>query len=138
MENIFPIIILIVVFTSIAISLISNITRRRKLAAMAVVNPGGEYPNNHHVMGVGYYHAASQKWFPHPWNEYREGRGYFWNGIWNMTPDQRTVLKSTPLTSEVERVNQEWRNSDPDVSRRFWDTVEHQGFGTAIRRSEGS
>lgn len=112
--------------------------RRRKLAAMTVVNPGVEYPNNHHVMGVGYYHAASQQWFPHPWNEYREGRGYFWNGIWNTTPDQRMVLISTPSTSEVERVNQEWRKADPDVSRRFWDTVEHQGFGTAIRRSEGS
>jgi hypothetical protein len=138
MESIFPIIFILFVCAMIFTGIFASIIRRRKLAAMTVVNPGVEYPNNHHVMGVGYYHAASQKWFPNPWNEYREGRGYYWNGIWNTTPDQRMVLKSTPSTSEVERVNQEWRNADPDLSRRFWDTVEHQGFGTAIRRSEGS
>ena len=115
-----------------------SISRQRKLAKMSVVQPGVEYPNNHHVMGVGYYHVASQRWFPHPWNEYRENRGYYWNGTWNMTPDQRMVLKSPALVSEVERVNQAWRKADPDRSRRFWETVEHEGFGTAIRRSEGS
>jgi hypothetical protein len=89
-------------------------------------------------MGVGYYHAASLRWFPHPWNEYREGRGYYWNGIWNSTPDQRMVQKSTPPVSEVERVNQEWRKADPDRTRQFWEIVDREGFGTAIRRSEGS
>ena len=136
--NIIPIIFILFVCAIFTVGIFESKIRRRKLAAMTVVNPGVEYPNNHHVMGVGYYHAASEKWFPNPWNEYREGRGYFWNGIWNTMPDQRMVLKSTPSTSEVERVNQEWRKADPDVSRRFWDTVEHQGFGTAIRRSEGS
>lgn len=48
------------------------------------------------------------------------------------------VLKSTPSPSEVDRVNQEWRKADPDRAQRFWNTVEQQGFGTAIRRSEGS
>lgn len=48
------------------------------------------------------------------------------------------VLKSVPATGEVDRVNQAWRNADPDCARRFWDTVEQQGSGTAIRRSEGS
>ena len=112
--------------------------RRRKLATMSVVNEGVEYPNNFHVLGVGYYHAASQKWFLHAWNEYREERGYFWNGTWNNVPDQRMVTKSMPAPGEVERVNIEWRKADPDLSKKFWQVVEHEGFGTAIRRSEGS
>ncbi len=127
-----------IIIAFVCFILLSKVFHQRKFARMSVVNPGVEYPNNHHVMGVGYYHAASQRWFPHPWNEYREARGYYWDGSWNTTPDQRMVLKSTPPASEVERVNQEWRKADPDRARRFWETVEHEGFGTAIRRSEGS
>jgi hypothetical protein len=134
MEFIIPAIIIF----AVVIGFFSQFQRRRKLASMSAVKPGIEYPNNHHVLGVGYYHAVSQLWFPHPWNEYREDRGYYWNGIWNQTPDQRMVSKSISVASEVERVNQEWRKADPDRARRFWATVEHEGFGTAIRRSEGS
>jgi hypothetical protein len=130
-------------FSSFVVLVIATIffgdfQRRRKLASMSAVKVGVEYPNNHHVFGVGYYHATSQLWFPHPWNEYREGRGYFWGGIWNPVPDQRMVAKSIPLASEVERVNQAWRKADPDRTRQFWVAVEQEGFGTAIRRSEGS
>ena len=138
MDYAIPIIVgFCIVFVSSTI-VISAILRRRALAARSVVYPEVEYPNNHHVMGVGYYHAAAQRWFPYPWNEYREGRGYYWNGTWNATPDQGIVLKSTPPASVVERVNEEWRRADPDRAERFWETVEHEGFGTAIRRSEGS
>jgi hypothetical protein len=134
MEFIFPSIIIVVV----GLLVLSKLFQEHKFDKMSVVKPGVEYPNNHHVLGVGYYHAASQRWFPQPWNEYREGRGYYWNGTWNPAPDQRMVLKSTPPVSEVERVNQEWRKAGPDRTREFWETVEHEGFGTAIRRSEGS
>src|SRR6516225_9695231 len=124
MEYIIPgIVILIVCF-----GILNVVFRRRKFAKMSAVNTGVEYHNNDHIMGVGYYHASSQRWYPHPWNEYREGRGYYWNGMWNPTPDQRMVLKSTPPDSEVERVNQEWRKADPDRTLRFWETVEHEGF----------
>ena len=134
MEIIIPIAFAVI----IGIAVISSVRRRRKLATMTIVSPGVEYPTNHHIMGVGYYHAGVNKWSPHPWNEYREDRGYYWEGAWHTTPDQRILLKSVPSTSEVDRVNQEWRNADPDRSRQFWNTVEYQGFGTAIRRSEGS
>ncbi len=127
-----------IVASIIAIFAVPEFLRRRKLEGLSAVKSGVEYANNHHVLGVGYYHAASQRWFPHPWNEFREGRGYYWEGIWNQTPDQRMVSKSMPSPGEVERVNQEWRKADPDRARRFWETVEHEGFGTAIRRSEGS
>ena len=131
-------VILSIFIVVVCLAFFGNVFRRRKFARMSAVNPGVEYPNNHHVMGVGYYHAASETWFPYPWNEYREGRGYYWNGSWNTTPNRRMVLKSTPPVSEVQRVNQEWRMADPDRTRQFWETVEHEGFGTAIRRSEGS
>lgn len=131
-------VIFAIVIVAVAFALLSDHGRRRKLASMSAVEPHVEYPNNHHVLGVGYYHAASQMWYPHPWNEYREDRGYYWNGDWNRTPDQRMVAKSTPPVSEVDRVNTEWRRADPARTMRFWAAVEREGFGTAIRRSEGS
>lgn len=131
-------IILAVVVLIICTGVFSEFKRRRKLASLRAVELGVEYPNNHHILGVGYYHAASQKWFPQPWNEYREERGYYWDGYWNPTPDQRMIPKSLPSPAEVERVNQEWRKADPGRSRQFWITVEREGFGTAIRRAEGS
>jgi len=131
-------VILSIVIVAIVFALFSDVFRLRKFEKMTVVNPGVEYPNNYHVMGVGYYHAASESWYPQPWNEYREGRGYYWNGTWNTAPDQRLVPKSTPSPAEVDRVNRQWRKADPDATRRFWDSVEREGFGTAIRRSEGS
>lgn len=127
-----------VVIVVIALILLGDHRRRRKLASMRTVEPHVKYPNNHHVLGVGYYHAASQMWYPHPWNEYREDRGYYWNGAWNHTPDQRMVADSIPTVSEVDRVNAEWRRADPDRAMKFWAAVEREGFGTAIRRSEGS
>jgi len=111
---------------------------RKRLAGMSVVKHGVEYPNNFHVLGVGYYHAASRVWYPYAWNEYREDRGYYWNRTWNLVPDQRMVLKSVPLPGEVDRVNEVWRQAGPSRITSFWNTVEREGFGTAIRRSEGS
>ena len=122
----------------IAMAAWGDFRRRRNLAASSAVELNREFPNNHHILGVGYYHAASKRWYPHPWNEYREDRGYYWNGEWNQTPDQRMVAKSTPDATEVERVNAEWRKADPELAGKFWATVDREGFGTAIRRSEGS
>jgi hypothetical protein len=112
--------------------------RRKKFQSQFAVREGVEYPNNHHVLGVGFYHAASAKWFPHAWNEFQEGRGYYWDGTWYRVPDQRMVTKSMPSKAEVDRVNNEWRKADPDRTSKFWMQVEQEGFGTAIRRSEGS
>lgn len=131
---IFPAIAVLIVF----IAALAGWQRRRRLLGLSVVKAGVEYPNNHHVLGVGYYHAAVGKWYPNPWNEYREDRGNYWNGVWSRMPDQRMIAKSMPSAAEVDRVNQAWRESDPDRARQFWSTVEHEGFGTAIRRSEGS
>lgn len=106
--------------------------------SLVVVRQGVAYPNNFHVLGVGYYHAPSHRWYAHPWNEFREGRGYYWEGQWHDEPDQRMVASSEPDPQEIPRVNKAWRKADPEQAERFWNTVDREGFGTAIRRSEGS
>ena len=111
---------------------------RHRFDSLVIVKQGVAYPNNFHVLGVGYYHAASRVWHPHPWNEFREGRGYYCDGKWQSEPDQRMVASSEPDPQEIPRVNKAWRNADPDRAAQFWETVDREGFGTAIRRSEGS
>ncbi len=112
--------------------------RKSLLAHSKAVSAGKEYPNNHHVIGVGYYHATCRKWHHHPWNEYREGAGYFWDGKWNAEPDLRQVSASEPEQEEIDRVNKLWRKADPDNMRRFWADVERGGFGYAVNRTRGS
>lgn len=107
--------------------------KKRKYAKRFIVHAGVEYPNNFHVLGVGYYHAADGCWYRVPWNEYREERGYFWQGEWRSGPDRRMVERSVPRATEVERVNAEWRAADPDDMARFWSRVETGGFGAALR-----
>ncbi|MCW0220419.1 MAG: hypothetical protein OJI67_18980 [Prosthecobacter sp.] len=112
--------------------------QHRKYARLVIVSSDVEYPNNHHVLGVGYYHASVGRWFVHPWNEFREEDGYFWEGKWHSSPDQRMTLRSKPSQSEVERVNTTWRKNDPDKMATFWGRVERSGFGSAVARQEGS
>ena len=99
---------------------------------------GAEYPNNHHVFGVGYYHAAGGQWHAHPWNEFRDGQGYYWDGGWHRAPDQRQVLTSVPEPGEIERVNRVWRLAGPARTAEFWSEVDRFGFGIAIGRRQGS
>jgi hypothetical protein len=110
----------------------------RRLSGLTVVEPGKEYPNNHHVLGVGYYHATHWCWHPLPWNEFREGEGYYWDGKWHEQPDDRHVASSQPSLEEVLRVNEAWRKADPQRASDFWNDVDRFGFGTAIGRRTGS
>lgn len=99
---------------------------------------GVEYRNNHHILGVGYYHAPAHRWHLHPWNEYREDRGYYWSGEWHEEPDQRPTTPTLPSAAEIKRVNVEWRRADPDKMQLFWGRVDRFGFGGATDRQEGS
>jgi hypothetical protein len=112
--------------------------RRHRFAKMTIVQEGKEYPNNHHVFGVGYYHAANRCWWVHPWNEFRERHGYYWDGVWHAEPDQRQCASSAPDPAEITRVNELWRKADPDQMQRFWKDVDEFGFGIATSRREGS
>lgn len=99
-----------------------------------VVQEGKEYPNHHHVPGVGYYHAADRQWYPKQWNSYEEGLGFYWQGCWQKSPDLREVECSVPPPEEVERVNREWRAAGHGVA----DGSNPTGFGTSFARREGS
>jgi hypothetical protein len=105
---------------------------------MEIVRYDGCYPNNHHVLGVGYYHAAGGSWHVHPWNEFREGMGYFWDGEWHAEPDIRQVAASVPKPGEIDRVNSVWRAAGPGRAEKFWSDVDRFGFGTAIGRRHGA
>ena len=111
---------------------------RWRYAKLSAVTEGKEYPNNHHVFGVGYYHATCGIWYRKPWNEFREEEGYYWDGKWHSEPDLRQVRSSTPTAEEVTRVNAVWRKADPEAMKRFWYRIEISGFGNAAKRAEYS
>ena len=129
--------VLAIMLAGISAVIIYDTLRKRRFANATIVNGGVDYPNNHHVLGVGYYHAASRQWFANPWNEFREQQGYYWNGCWHPEPDQRTITRSMPNETEVTRVNHLWREADPDAMQRFWANVERFGFGRAVNRPGG-
>lgn len=122
----------------IGMFLLSKYRRRRRYAGKTVVKEGIEYRNNHHILGVGYYHAPASVWHLHPWNEYREDRGYYWSGEWHAEPDQRATTPTTPSPDEIDRVNKAWRKADPQKMVDFWAHVDRFGFGQAVDRHEGS
>ncbi|OAI56206.1 hypothetical protein AYO49_00965 [Verrucomicrobiaceae bacterium SCGC AG-212-N21] len=104
--------------------------QRRLLESMRAVAPGHEYENNEYIIGVGYFHATACKWYPHAWNEFDEGRGYYWDGTWHEDPDQRMVASGIPDDEEVSRANAAWRKTNaPDIDRN--------GFGRSTSRTEG-
>ncbi len=110
----------------------------QRLEQFRSVNAGREYPNNYHIAEVGYYHATSGLWHERPWNTYREGQGYYWDGAWHVEPDQRHLAASTPNPGEVDRVNAIWFAADPGRLKKYNDEVEWSGFGSSSERTSGS
>ena len=109
-----------------------------RLHALRAVNAKTDYANNHLVSAVGYYHAASKVWHERPWNEYREGLGYYWNGEWHLEPDQRQVASSAPIPGEIDRVNGLWFAANPGKKFLYDEEVERSGFGGSNGRTSGS
>lgn len=126
-----PSIFVIAMLVMVGLAKLDKVKRIKEASGKLVVNEGTAYPNNHQVMGVGFYHASSRRWFVLPWNEFQEGRGYYWDGEWHAEPDQRRVAPTVPDAEEVARVNKEWRREEISHIERF-------GFGSSERRSQGS
>jgi hypothetical protein len=63
----------------------------------------GLVPNNFHLEGVGYYHAAVSDFFEHPYGFARDGR-YFVNGMWQAEPGPATVADSRPTPAALKKV----------------------------------
>jgi hypothetical protein len=101
--------------------------------ALTACGPGGGgpppvtsasvYTNNHHLPGVGYYHAPYRAWYPFPYNQYdpRTER-YYHGGQWAAAPHQSVTNLSAP---------------PPEVAARAESTrtdVYRGGFGSTGRR----
>jgi hypothetical protein len=71
------------------------------------------YQNNDFTPGVGYYHAASQAWFPYPYNHHDPSRGYFAGGLWQALPFAAGLLSSRPRPDAVTAVNSAFAASAP-------------------------
>ena len=71
------------------------------------------YQNNDFTPGVGYYHAASQAWFPFPYNHHDPSRGYFAGGLWQAVPFAAGLLSSRPRPDAVTAVNSAFAASPP-------------------------
>jgi len=65
------------------------------------LSTGTTYTNNHHVRGVGYYHAPFHAWYPYPYNTYDPVRGYYYGGQWNAYPALPGVTASQPTEHAV-------------------------------------
>lgn len=63
----------------------------------------GEVPNNFHLDGVGYYHAAARDFFPHRYG-FADERGWFVNGTWELNPGPDEVAASRPTAEALKRV----------------------------------
>lgn len=134
LEIIFLIIFLIVVIRSIRCALWHA---RRWTDSREIVFKDLKYPNNHHVPGVGYYHAEHRRWFPLPWNELREAKGYYHGGAWHSEPASPPDPGMTfPDPEHVLDVNLQWRRANPEKMDRILDDVERRGFGQAVESIE--
>ena len=71
---------------AIGISNCSRTEERKEDEPPPVVNADTAYPNNHFLPGAGYYHAPYRGWFPRPFNDRDEARGWYRGGAWRPTP----------------------------------------------------
>jgi len=63
----------------------------------------GVVPNNFHLAGVGYYHAAARDFFPHPYG-FSDTRGWYVNGSWELNPGPDLVADSAPGPEALKKV----------------------------------
>jgi hypothetical protein len=52
--------------------------------------------NNTYVSGHGYYHAPYRAFYPHPYDFYFPGRGYYHGGTYSAMPERSTITSSSP------------------------------------------
>lgn len=98
----------------------------RASSLMPPVSDQMTYTNNHHVPGVGYYHAPYHAWYPFPYNFYSPERGYYHGDRWTREPNQTGVTASrpSPQAAQTARAEQMARSQ-----------VSRGGFGRSLFRS---
>ena len=87
-----------------------------------VISSENVYTNNHHVPGVGYYHAPFRDWFPLPYNHYdSQHGGYYHGGQWTATPHQSITNISSPTPT----VAQHAQIARTDITRGGFGSSSH-------------
>lgn len=64
----------------------------------------GLVENNFSISGVGYYHAAKNDFFEHPYNFERDGKWYV-NGAWQNHPEVEGIPASRPSPEALKKVD---------------------------------
>ena len=64
----------------------------------------GLVENNFSIPGVGYYHAAKNDFFEHPYNFQRDGKWYV-NGAWQDHPEVEGIPASRPSPEALKKVD---------------------------------
>lgn len=100
----------------------------RAASLMPPVSDQMTYTNNHHVPGVGYYHAPYHAWYPIPFNFHSPDRGYYHGDRWTAQPNQAglTASRPTPQAAQAARAEQGMRS-----------TAQRGGFGSSLFRGGG-
>ncbi len=69
------------------------------------ISSSAVFTNNHHVPGVGYYHAPFRAWFSLPYNYYEpRSSQYYYGGQWGATPHESVVNLSSPNLEAIRQV----------------------------------
>lgn len=88
-----------------------------------------DYSNNEYFPGIGYYHAPYHAWYPHPYNYYEPGRGYYAGGLWQALPWALAFSQSRPNGDAVAaalaaqrayREQQQQQQQQQSRSSGFW------------------
>ena len=68
----------------------------------AAVASANVYTNDHHVAGLGYYHAPFRAWYPEPYNRFDPQTGrYYAGGEWRTAPYASITNLSSPNSEAV-------------------------------------
>ena len=99
--------------------------------ALSGCTPSGErtagseavYTNNHHIAGVGYYHAPYRGWYTLPYNSFDANtRQYFHGGLWTPTPHESVTNISPPTPDQARRL----APAQAAVRRGGWGSTGHR------------
>lgn len=72
----------------------------------------GKIENNYHLAGLGYYHAAVNRFHPHPYNLEKEGQWYV-NGNWQATKGPEPIEPSAPDATTLAALEQSLQEAEP-------------------------
>lgn len=91
----------------------------------------GEVANNFFIPRVGYYHAAAQQFFEHPYG-FEQGGRFFVNGEWQETPVLESSAVSRPSPEALKKVELALEQEQKELAAnpQAAETQQHRGgFG---------